>query len=144
MTLYRNVYCIVTSFYSWMTFLTTRITLPNHFLWLPLPLGGLKIRSNWPHWHVRILSGQANNKQNLSKNRLSDHFSAFNQLSSIRCDVQKISSYCANAKLFKNCIIIKFWSYQFFCYFMAKSQYAYYLFLKLYKFSKLITFQVST
>ena len=25
------------------------------------------MRSNLPHWHVRILSGQANNKQNLSK-----------------------------------------------------------------------------
>ena len=50
-----------------MTFLTTWITLPNHFFWLPLPLGVVKIRSNWPHWHVRILSGQANNKQNLSK-----------------------------------------------------------------------------
>ena len=48
--------------------------LPNYlnylakpFLLLPLPLGVVKIRSNWPHWHVRILSGQANNKQNLSK-----------------------------------------------------------------------------
>ena len=54
-------------FYSLLTYLTTWITLPNHFLWLPLPVGGLKIWSNWPHWHVRILSGQANNKQTLSK-----------------------------------------------------------------------------
>ena len=51
--------------------LTNYLTLPKHFLWPPLPLGVLKIRSKWPHWHVRILSGQANNKQNLSKNRLS-------------------------------------------------------------------------
>ena len=115
-----------------MTYLTTWITLPNHFLWPPLPLGGPKTWSKGSFWHISILSPGEKSKQNQSKNVLSYDIMRFPQLVPIPLDTQKKSTHYWNSKLSKNGMKIKFTAHRFFRFFFSQSWMSWHLFFQSY------------
>ena len=116
-------YIIVCRLNDSKTFVTTQCTISNHFLWPPVRLGGLKIRSKGPFWHVSILSPGKKSKQNQSKNVSSYDIMSFHRLVPNPQDTQKNSTHYWNNKLSKNSMETYFFAHRFFCFFSIDAEY---------------------
>ena len=137
-------YMIVCSLNDSKTFVTTQCTISNHFLWPPVHLGGLKIRSKGSFWHVSILSPGEKSKQNQSKNVSSYDIMSFLQLVPNPQDTQKKSTQYRNNKLSKNGVEIKFPAHRFFSFFSLKAEYYDIYFFKAHFASTLSIFSLTT